>query len=561
VSHRVQGAKHRRWWVCPVTMSAPEPIATGNLAKTALPHLLVYLEQKRLSGTLAIWPDPDEQAGASRPDRILLLKGCPVAATLIEPATNLREGLLSLFIRTRAAYAFYGTNLLGDDRLSARVEPFSLIAESLRGATRDDVVQEVLQRFATAKLRLLPDVDLARYELQPDERDAIDRLQAEPATVQAFADDAAGGASLPAIRRRRLMYLLAITKAVEPMAVIEPRPVSGPVQSAALGAAESHAANEPQEHADAEPGANDASARPSVGSHDFAAGFTTQAGGSSPPLHAALDRLQHIPPPPAELSDEMRQRWLRIVTKGRLIENQNHFEMLDLDKDVKSNEARAKFLQIAKEWHPDRLPPELAALRDYVQIIFSYMSDANATLGDDNQRAKYVQSVREGGGTPATDKLMQAILDTAMEYERVLILSRRHQYDEALELMRKILHVVKEDAEYYFMDAWLLMQKHAGQTQDVPLKQMLESVDKALQLYDRHEKANLLKGQILRRMGRKGEALTFFKKVAEINPRNIDAMREVRVATMRAGSSPDTKTKRSGEIKRVGLLSKLFKKE
>ena len=38
-------------------MSIPEPIATGSLARTPLPHLLSYLEQKKLSGTLAIWPD------------------------------------------------------------------------------------------------------------------------------------------------------------------------------------------------------------------------------------------------------------------------------------------------------------------------------------------------------------------------------------------------------------------------------------------------------------------------------------------------------------------------
>ena len=54
-------------------------------------------------------------------------------------------------------------------------------------------------------------------------------------------------------------------------------------------------------------------------------------------------------------------------------------------------------------------------VREYVQIIFSYMSEANATLGDETQRVKYVQTVREGGGTPATERLMQSILDTAMD--------------------------------------------------------------------------------------------------------------------------------------------------
>ena len=122
------------------------------------------------------------------------------------------------------------------------------------------------------------------------------------------------------------------------------------------------------------------------------------------------------------------------MTKGRLIENQNYFEMLELDKEAKSSDARTKFYQLAKEWHPDRLPPELQPLREYVQIIFSYMSEASAALGDEPQRVKYLQTVREGGGTPATERLMQAILDTAMEYERVLVMSRKHEYDDAIEV-------------------------------------------------------------------------------------------------------------------------------
>ena len=61
-------------------MATPEPIATGTLAKTPLPHLLVYLDQKKLSGTLALWPDdPESQTGQ---DRVLLLKGKPVAESM-----------------------------------------------------------------------------------------------------------------------------------------------------------------------------------------------------------------------------------------------------------------------------------------------------------------------------------------------------------------------------------------------------------------------------------------------------------------------------------------------
>jgi tetratricopeptide (TPR) repeat protein len=250
---------------------------------------------------------------------------------------------------------------------------------------------------------------------------------------------------------------------------------------------------------------------------------------------------------------------MRVITKGRLIENQNYFEMLEIDKEAKASDARNKFYSLAKEWHPDRLPPDLQPLREYVQIIFSYMSEANTSLSDEDTRVKYVQTVREGGGTPATDRLMQSILDMAMEYERVLVMQRRHQYDDALELLKRILSVVKDEPDYHAMHAYLLMQKFQGQ--EAPLKKMLEATEAALALHEGHERANMLKGQILRRMGRPAEALRFFKKVADVNPNNIEAVREVRVATMR-GENPSKAKKKAAEDGSVGgLLGKLFKKK
>ena len=250
------------------------------------------------------------------------------------------------------------------------------------------------------------------------------------------------------------------------------------------------------------------------------------------------------------------------------MENQNYFEMLDIDREAKSNDARSKFYQLAKDWHPDRLPAPLAPLREYVQVIFGYMSEAANTLGDESQRTKYIQTVREGGGTPSTDKLMQTILDTAMEYERVLVMARRRDFDSALELMIRILQIQRDDPEYNAMYAWLLMQKFPGQ--DAPLQKMLDAVDKALSAHERHERANLLKAQILRRMGRQDDALEYFQKVAEINPRNVDAMREVRVATMRSHQagpalrkpgSKGKKGKKEAESGVGGLLGKLLGKK
>jgi predicted Zn-dependent protease len=233
--------------------------------------------------------------------------------------------------------------------------------------------------------------------------------------------------------------------------------------------------------------------------------------------------------------------------------------MLEIDKDSKSADARNKFYSLAKDWHPDRLPKELSSLREFVQIIFSYMSEANASLSDEESRMKYVQTVREGGGTPATDRLMQSILDMAMEYERVLVMTRRHQFDEALELLKRILAAVKDEPDYHAMHAWLLMQKFPGN--NAPLQKVLESADAAIALHPAHEKANMLKAQVLRKMNKPMDALEYFKKVADMNPNNIEAVREVRVATMRGATARAKKRAEQDSGPMSGLMNKLFKKK
>jgi curved DNA-binding protein CbpA len=512
---------------------ADEPVATGTLAKTPLPHLLIYLDQKQLSGTLALWPDVIPEAD-KRQDRILLLKGRPVAGRLIEPAKTLREGMLKLFYRSEAPYAFYEANLLGsaEERLNGRIDPLSLITESLRSTAQEPVVDDVLTRLGARKLRMQPKVDLARFEFAPEERALIELLMAEPANVDGLTADS----GLPRARARRLVYLLLITKSVAPYETSMP---------AAPPAPQARPSTPPRPSAP--PGSLPP---PPPGGPSMPAGPSTPAGASKSPA-ARLDRLADIPPVPANLTPDLTERWQKVLTRSRLIENQNYFEMLGLDKKATSADAKTEFFKAAKEWHPDRLPPELSPLRPFVEIIFGYLNEAHKALGDDEQRVAYLRTVREGGGTPAAERLMQQILDSAIAYERVLVFARKHHYDEALDLLQKILTITKDEPDYHAMLGWLLMQKHPGN--DAPLQRITEALDRAIELHADHEKAQLYKAQLLKRLGRHPEALRHFKRVVSINPNNLDAAREVRVANMREEQKDKGVTKGP-----AGFLGKLL---
>ncbi|HET8937065.1 MAG TPA: DnaJ domain-containing protein [Polyangiales bacterium] len=511
---------------------ADEPVATGTLAKTPLAHLLIYLEQKSLSGTLAIWPDVVDE-NDRRQDRILFLKGRAVAGRMMEPATSLREGMLRLFDRREAPYAFYESNLLGgtEDRLNGRVDPYSLIAEALRIGAREEVIDAVVQRVSKARLRIAPNVDFSRFELQNDERAAIDLLLAEPISLEQLE----ASELMTPVACKRLVYLLLITKSVAPYEApaaaggAEPPPLE--LDQAAVATATTEAAPD----ADA--------AVPGSGG----------AGASKSPV-ARLERLADLPSPPENLSPELLERWTKIVARARLIENQNYFEMLGLDKKAAGPEIKAEFFKLAKDYHPDRLPSELGALRSCVETIFGYLNEAYKTLDDEEQRIAYLRTVREGGGTPAAERMMQQILDSAIAYERVQVFARKRQFDDALELIQVILAATKDEPDYHAMLAHILMNKFPPN--DAPVAKIIESLDRALELHPEHEKAHESKAKMMQRLGKPAEALKHWRRVAAINPNNVDAAREVRIAGMR-----EAQDKQSPKATAVGFLGRLLKSD
>jgi tetratricopeptide (TPR) repeat protein len=537
---------------------ADEPVATGTLAKTPLAHLLIYLDQKQLSGTLAVWPDVMNDEDRKQ-DRVLFLKGRPVAGRLMDPAKTLREGLLKLFYRTEAPYAFYESNLLGsaEDRLNGRVDPLSLIAESLRGTAREPVVEDVLSRVGKMRLRMQSKAELTRFDFVPEERALIDLMMAEPGTIE----DLQAGSSLPVARCRRLLYLLLISKSVLPYEEPKPEAVgqahAGDVAAAAAVAVGARSSVRAPRHPSLGNAAASADAN-AAASPSLPAGASMapgEGGMQSKSPTARLERLADIPSPPAGLSAELTERWQRVVARARLIENQNYFEMLGLDKNVQTPDVKTEFFRLAKDFHPDRLPPELAPLRGCVDVIFGYLNEAHKTLADEEQRLAYLRSVREGGGTPASEKLMQQILDSAIAYERVQVFARKHQYDEALELVERILGITKDEPDYHAMYAWLLMHKFPAN--DAPTGKIMEALDRALELHQDHERAHLCKAKMLQRMGRQTEAMRHFKRVVQINPNNVDAAREVRVASMRE----EKQEKSVGRTTAAGFLGKLLGNE
>lgn len=476
----------------------PEPLAQGDLRRTPFAHLLLYIHRTALTGTLVVW-QPDETP--PKQDRIRFEHGQPVAARLSQPASRLERGLLPLFARPHGPYAFYeGHDLVGsgENMRAGSVALLPLLAASLRGSCRDDVALKVCEGFGDSKLRLTPSTRLADFDLLEEERALLERLRAEPMTVKQLA----ARSSLPPRMAERLVYLLALTKSLD-------------------------VGNEPPE-------------RPGQDTTPAETAGATNAASSSPANE-----------PPRELSAEHREQWNEIRARAEAIEHETYFEMLGVPQDAPVSAIQKAYFNLVKRWHPDRLPRELGALKPEVERVFQYLTRAHDVLSNEESRRTYLTSVQDGGGTPAAERRLASIVQAAVEFRKVEVLARRREWTKALALLDKILAIDDGEADYHAARGWILFQQRPNDVELRPV--VLASLDRAIELSPKHDNAHYYKGMVLERAGERAQAAEYFRRAAELNPKNIEAARMVRLSEMRASNRPA-----KSEERRDSLLGKLF---
>ena len=504
----------------------------GNLAQTPFAHLLIYVREHRLSGTLAIWPEgTSDEAVANgeaktHVDRLYFAAGSRKKGRVVDAASTLERALLPLFQRPNGPFVFYpDADYVGDTGvLPAAGSDLALISASTRGPVRDDVIDAVLSRFLGSPVRIRPDADLRALELLPREQVLIEVLRAKPAPVVELVDN--GGMDPRAARK--LLYLLAITKTIE---VFDPtlfRGVSQPPRRVSLemlavqaeadgGVTSSTASKSPVP----------APRSPSTPAMPAGTPAMTAPRRSLPPPAAA-------PLPPAELSREHRELWDELASRVAKLDRQNFFEMLGLEQSALGSNAREAYFAIVKRFHPDRLPAQLAPLQEFAQRLFVTLTDAHETLIDDEKRTRYIGIVRDGGGTPAAQRKLTQTIEATVEFQKAEAL-RKSDPSLAEDYARRAIALDPDQADYYALLAWILYERHAGE--EAPLAEMLELVDKALGMHEGHDRAHYYRGAVLRRLGRERDAIRAFRKASTLNPRNVDALREVRLAEMRAKKS------------------------
>lgn len=240
-----------------------------------------------------------------------------------------------------------------------------------------------------------------------------------------------------------------------------------------------------------------------------------------------------------KLPAQLEQRKADVVARHKSIKGEDYFQMLGVAQEAPSEQIQQAFLGLAKTWHPDRLPAAIADVRDACATVFSHMSEAHQTLMDPKRREEYMHLLKDGGATPEEQAQVQAVLEAATNFQKAEFFLRRGDMKEAEVLCRKAHDGDPTPAEYLAMLAWLEAMKPENQ-EPQPTRERIAMLDRAIATNSRLERAYFYRGMLYKRLANQHAAVRDFREAAALNPRNLDAVREVRLYEMRKsrGSIP-----------------------
>ncbi len=226
---------------------------------------------------------------------------------------------------------------------------------------------------------------------------------------------------------------------------------------------------------------------------------------------------------------------------------EDYFALLGLGHDAGTEEVRRSYVQLAKKYHPDRyLQDNISTdLKQKINTLFQRISEAYDTLSDPVGRKKYLDELTGTGkkrDTEAAD-----ILKAETSFQKGLVLLKVNNFAEARKEFEVAVKLYAKEPEYLCYLAWTLFK---GATKPVEKDQAKKMLLKALQMNQDLDKGHLFLGRILKDEGKEREAEKRFERAIQCNPKNTEALRELRLFQMRKPTNG----------KAASLLGKMFKK-
>ncbi|HUM13784.1 MAG TPA: DnaJ domain-containing protein [Myxococcaceae bacterium] len=238
-------------------------------------------------------------------------------------------------------------------------------------------------------------------------------------------------------------------------------------------------------------------------------------------------RIAPVSPPARRASPGFAAELRELQAKLEKIRKQNHFQVLGISESADAATVKAAYFKLAKQFHPDTVlpdtPPELGKVK---AEIFAAVGEANRVLADDAARARYKETLAEGG--PA-DVDVHAVLQAEETFNKGTALVRARRFAEAVKTFDDAIAANPREGEFY---AWRGYARFFTlPDKKVAMVEALRDLNQSLKLNERCAPAHYFIGQLYKLTGDLQTALKHFKRCVTLDPQHVNAQREIRIAS------------------------------
>jgi curved DNA-binding protein CbpA len=406
----------------------------------------------------------------------------------------------------------------------SRLSPMRAIVDALERPQAAALVVSALQPVTAGGVRLLPGYrDLApEFRWTDAERALVARLEC-PTSLEGFF-----GASAVAPERARAvlsaLLLLGLagsatagTTPVPGRVASTPAPRAAPPEAPAAAPAPAARRSDPAE-ARARRQRLLQQAMRNMGVGPFAAGAADAAearatageGSGAAPAGGARRAAESATAAERQLRDAL----LALVPRAQ---QRDYFARLGIPDTAGREDVKKAFLVLAKQFHPDRFTSRgLADLQDVVKDFFASINEAYEVLSDDRKRPEYLAARRSRGAVHAEA--------ARVDFQKGEACLRTRDYGRARGFLESAVRADPR-SEYQAALAFACLADPARKDRD-RARRLLEEATKDPTC----DRALHVSGILARDEGDDAAAERLFRAAVKANPRNVEAVRELRLA-------------------------------
>ncbi len=247
-------------------------------------------------------------------------------------------------------------------------------------------------------------------------------------------------------------------------------------------------------------------------------------------LARCIVRVDTRPVGPAELgADGVRVRAARI-------DEEDPYTTLGLRSGASVEAARAAFFRLARLWHPDKIPPALDEVRAECQHVFVRLGAAHRSITELRGRIDVDAVFGFGDATAANDSVAPPAPSRSTLRDADAALAR-NEIARAEAIASTLTSAGADGPAARALLAWCAAG--AGTSADPQILQRgIAALDRLLTGDPDCVRALFYRAQLSKRLGHADAALRDFRKVVRLDPRHVDAQREVRLADLRLAATP-----------------------